>query len=134
MTAHCCQRLKLADEAGKLPPFIDGCNKMKQVSGAFIDLGHFIRLHECRRWSLRLACSTTTKSGLKSPSPSCTIESKSPIRLFEHCAKTSASNTPTNIILSRSVGLWDVASFFICSNRSRTESSSGFRFFKSCSN
>jgi hypothetical protein len=115
-----CQGLSLAAETNHAPPFVDGCDKMKQLSGTF----HFIRLHERRRWSRRLACSQTANSALKSPSPSCTKESKSPICSSEHHSKRSRSCAPSQSVFSRSMRSCDPASFRWYSNSSSAESPS----------
>jgi hypothetical protein len=77
------------------------------------------------RGSLRLVCSQTAISGVKSPSPSCTMDSKSPIWRSEHLSKRSPSNAPIHSFLSRSSRSWDPASLRWYRNSSRTEQSSG---------
>ncbi len=80
--------------------------------------------------NLCLACSQTPKSGLKSPRPSCTMDSRSTICPSEHCSRSSPNRAPIQMVRNRSSGSWDVASLLCCSNRSRTGISSGGRCSK----
>ena len=125
-----CQRLALAAVSDHPVLLIDGCDKVKQLRGTLVDIGHFHYLHKLRRWSLRLACSQTANSGPKIPKPSCTLDSRSAIWASEQHSRRLPSCAPTQSVLSRSSRSCDPASFRWHSNSSPSDSSSGSKCSK----